>query len=267
MADAASLQSNIKQNTKDMTKYSLYMGGLNAKNKALAQYSPLKTGYGRIFLVRMPTFMNKMFPTKTKNFKHMIEYGFTALDGLQNLTLEFEQTTGGYAGRQMDVATVAKDETNEITLRAYEFAGSPLREFIQLWISGISDPLSGLTHYHGALEKHGLAASPENHTMEAIYVATDSTGRSDGIEYAALLTNMMPKNAKVDHFNYEAGTHNLVSTDIPFSVVPYQSAQINSIAKALMTKYTVLRNHLDFQSGFTTKDVESMSVPQIADWS
>ena len=42
--DQRTLQSNIKYNYKDLTKYSLFLGGLNVKAKALEQYDPLKTG-------------------------------------------------------------------------------------------------------------------------------------------------------------------------------------------------------------------------------
>lgn len=267
MADIATLQSNIKQYDKDMTKYSLFLGGLNVKNKALEQYSPLKTGYARLFLVKMPVFMDKIVPNKTKNFKHLMEYGFVGVDGIQNTTLEFEQITGGYAGRQFDVATVAKDETNEITVKLYEFAGSPVREYIDIWVSGISDPHTGIGHYHGALEADpNLQYAQSNHTMEAIYVQTDPTGRSNGIEYACLLTNMMPKTVKKDHFNYEAGQHSIVQTDVPFTTVKYESPQINSIAKALIAKYAILRDYLQFDSGYSEDDVKKMTTPAIADW-
>jgi hypothetical protein len=177
MADTtATLQSNIKQHTQNMDKYSLFLGGLNVKSEALAAYSPLKTGYARIFLVKMPVFMKSVWSDKTKKFKHLVEYGFVGIDGIQNTTLEFEQITGGYVGRQFDVATVAKDETNEITIKLYEFAGSPVRDYIEMWISGISDPLTGIAHYHGAIENNNVSYSQHNHTMEAIYVQTDPTG-------------------------------------------------------------------------------------------
>ena len=42
-----------------------------------------------------------------------------------------------------------KDETNEITVKILEFAGSPMREYIEMWLTGVSDPNSGFTHYHG----------------------------------------------------------------------------------------------------------------------
>ena len=139
------LQSGIKSYEKNsITNYSLFLGGLNVTQKSLEQYDPQKTGYNRIFLIHMPTFMKKILPDQTERFKHLVEYGFTRIDGIGNTTLETEQMTGGYAGRQFDVATTAKDETQSITLSLYEFAGSPVREYLDMWISGISDPYTGL---------------------------------------------------------------------------------------------------------------------------
>ena len=48
------LQSNIKNNSSDMTDYSLFLGGLNVKRAALEQYDVLKKGKGRIFFTKMP---------------------------------------------------------------------------------------------------------------------------------------------------------------------------------------------------------------------
>lgn len=280
-----SLQDNIKQYAgADMSKYSLFMGGLNVKHNALKQYSPLKTGYARLFLVKMPEFMHVMYADKTRDFRHLLEYGFVSIDGIQNTNLEFGQITGGYAGRSFDVATVAKDETNEITVKVYEFAGSPVREYLDLWISGISDPYTGLSHYHGAFEKN-VPFSQHNHTMEAFYINTDPTGRHTGIEYACLLTNMMPKSVKKDHFNYQSGTHDIVEMDITFTATKYESKQINEVAVALIAKYNLLRDYLDFSSDYSKdktltnmdKDVkiaaphgqygaDGLKASEIADW-
>jgi hypothetical protein len=256
---AKTVQDGIKTvSGTNITNYSLFLGGLNVRSEALKQYTPLKTGYARIFLVKMPLFMDTMFKDKTTNFKHLIEYGFVGVDGIQNLTMDFEQVTGGYAGKQFDVATIAKDETNEITIKAYEFAGSPIREYTETWITGVSDPLTGIAHYHGAMEAASpVAFTQANHTMEAIYVNTDPTGLSTGIEYACLLANMMPKQVKKDQFNYEAGNHAIVQVDLPFTAVKYESAQINAIAKALVKKFKVRRNYVNFASGYTNADPKS----------
>ena len=241
--DVRTLQSGIKTHEKDMRDYSLFLGGLDVTSKSLAQYDPLKVGYSRIFFVKMPPFLQLVLPEKTKRIKHLFEYGFVGVDGIQGTTLDFEQITGGYAGKSFDVATTAKDETNEITLKLYEFAGSPVREYTDMWITGISDPHTGVAHYHGAMDMataaNSLSYSQTNHSAEAIYVTTDPTGRTDNIEYACLLSNMMPKNVKKDHLNYEAGSHPVVQVDVPFTCTKYESPQINDVAKALISKFLI----------------------------
>ena len=269
-----SLQSNIKNNNKDLTKYSLFLGGLNVKAKALEQYNPLKTGYTRIFVVQMPKFMNKILPIASKNFKHMIEYGFKSIDGIQNLTMEYEAITGGYAGRSFEIPTILKDETNAITIKLQEMSGSPVREYIEMWLSGISDPHTGLCHYHGALDKDaatgnaGMEAIQANQVAEMIYVSTDNTGRE--IEFACLLSNMIPKVVKRDHYNYESGTHNAVEYDVEFTCTMYTSPDVNNVAKLLLDKYKILTNYLDFKSDYITAggglEANRFEDSKIADW-
>lgn len=268
MADIKTMQSNLKGYNGDaMENYSLFLGGLNATHQSLQQYDPLKTGYNRLFILKMPTFMQTILKDKTKHFRHLLEYGFTKIDGIGNTTLDTEQLTGGYAGRSFDIGTVAKDETSAITISLYEFAGSPVREYLDMWITGISDPYTGLGHYHGALDMDSsIKYAQHNHVMEAIYVATDPTGRADGIEYACLLTNMIPKTVRKDHFNYESGTHSLVQYDCEFTTVKYESPQINSIAKALMARFQTMRDYLDFKSEYTQGDVNDHYKPYINNW-
>lgn len=268
MAIVNTLQSNIKKYDKNFIKnYSLFLGGLNATQKSLEMYDPLKTGYSRIFFLKMPTFMDTIMPEETKRFRHLLEYGFTRIDGLGNTSLEMEQITGGYAGRQFDVGTVSKDETNAVTISLYEFAGSPVREYLDMWITGISDPYTGLGHYHGAMDKDAsITYAQHNHVAEAIYVSTDPTGRSNGVEYACLLSNMMPKTVKHDQFNYESGQHQIVTMDCEFSCVKYQSPQINTIAKALIDKFTIMTDYLDFESQYTPADVNSKTKNYIYNW-
>lgn len=250
-AGVRTLQSNIKNNTTDMTGYSLFLGGLNVKRAALEQYDVLKTGKGRIFLTKMPKFMNELMPGSTKNFKHVIEYGFMNIDGIQDLTMEFDQITGGYAGRQFEIPTILKDDTNEITIKVLEFAGSPMREYIEMWLTGVSDPNSGFTHYHGlcipdSKGKIRVEASQANHTMEAIYVMTDATGFN--IEFACMLCNMFPKGIARNQFNQESGTSAHVELDLAFTCTMYTSPDINDAAKLLLNKYRVLYNYLDFKA-------------------
>lgn len=258
---AKTLQSNIKQYSNNtITEYALFLSGLNATNSALKQYDPLKTGYARLFVTLMPKFMNIIMPEKARIFKHLIETSFTSVQGIGNLNMDFEQMSGGYAGKQMEIPTLLKDETTAITISLYEQAGSPIREFIEMWLTGISDPQTGIGHYHGALDLDPtLTYSQSNHSSEMFYVMTDPSGLARGIEFACMFANMVPKSVKQDQFNYESGTVQLVKYDIEFSVTKYQSAQINAICKALMQKYQIITSYINFQSGYKVKDINALN--------
>lgn len=276
------LQSNIKNNTTDMTGYSLFLGGLNVKRAALEQYNVLKTGKGRIFLTKMPFFMKELMPEATKNFKHVIEYGFMDIQGIQDLVMEFDSITGGYAGRTFEIPTILKDETNEITVKILEFSGSPMREYVEMWLTGVSDPNSGFTHYHGkaipqtnangVLQKAEIEVSQANHTMEAFYVTTDQTGFN--IEFACMLCNMFPKSVARSHFNQTPGESNHVELELAFTCTMYTSPDINAVAQMLLNKYRVLYNYLDFISdtakttsgGVQYLDGNEFPASNIKDW-
>lgn len=283
------LQSNIKCHETDMRGYSLFLGGLNVKNAALEQYDVLKTGKGRIFFTKMPLFMNRLMPNATKNFKHVLEYGFMNITGIQDLEMQFDSITGGYAGRTFEIPTLVQDQTNEITITVLEFAGSPMREYLEMWMTGVADPNSGLTHYHGLaipqpiLDSNGeptgrfdtpeLNVSQANHTAEAFYVVTDVTGCN--IEFACMLCNMFPRVSRRSHFDSTSGESAHVELEIGFTCTMYTSPDINAVSQLLLNKYRVLHNYLDFKSdtGTVNKEtgeleLDSTNFPasQILDW-
>ena len=249
------IQTNIKRNTKDFSEYSLFLGGLDISSKNIDQFDPLRTGYARIFLVRLPRFMETLDPAMAKRFKHFVEMGFTGITGIGNTTMEYEEITGGYAGNKFSIPSVCRDETDGITIRMYEMSGSPVREFIDTWMTGISDPLTGLSHYHGVISDN-LSFKASNHIMESFYVCTDPTGNE--IEYACMLSNMMPKTVAKQHFEFEPGSHPAVQLDVDFTATRYESPQINEICSALLNKYKILRDYLNFTSGYSTDDVANM---------
>ena len=252
-----SIQQNIKRNEKDFSEWSLFMGGLDITAKNIDQLDPLRTNFVRIFITRLPKFMLDMDTAASKRFKHIVEMGFVGIDGIQNTTMDTEEITGGYAGNRFKIPGVVKDDTDSVTIKLYEFSGSPVREYIDTWMTGISDPLTGLSHYHGYISET-CRFKASNHTMEMFYVVTDPTGHENGIEYACLFANMMPTEVKKDHFNFEPGTHPAVQIDVPFTATRYESPQINEIAYALIRKYKILRDYLNFDSGYSADDIAAM---------
>ena len=253
-----------------MRDYALFMGGLNVTHEALKQYDPLRGGFGRVFMIRKPVFLDVGdYKDKLANFKHILEYANIGVNGNNNISMNFNQMQGGYTNRQMEMPNIATDDANELTIRTYEFSGSPVREVLELWMNGTADFQTGFAHYNGfvkvdgqtgnnAYNKSGLDYSQANHTAEFIYAVTDPTGVN--IEYAALFANCFPKEIKLDHFNMESGQHDLVQLDVSFTCTRYRSPQINAAAAALVKKYSVLVNSLNFNAGISDISVSTSNI-------
>lgn len=253
MAEINTIQSSIKNHTNEnLTKYALFMGGLNVTHDVLVNYDPLKTGYGRLFMIRQPVFLQNTIPSKMKKFKHILEYGNTSVQGINDINVNFSDLTGGYTGKSFQIPSFATDDTNAFNVEVYEFSGSPVREVIHTWINGTTDILTGLAHYNG----DPISKLQSNQTAEFIYVATDNTGEE--VEYACLFANCFPKNLKNDHFNYQSGTHEIVQYNIEFACTKYESIQINKVAKSLIDRYKLLSNSLNFYSGVNSTDSNTL---------
>lgn len=235
----------------DITRYSLFAGGLDMTNASLASLDPMITGYGRIFMVKKPQFLQvSEYSEDLTIYKHIIEYGNTSVTGINDITVDTDSLSGGYSGKPADIVTSTKDDTSTFTIKVYEYSGSPIRKINHLWLTGIADTISGVTTYHDV----DLTRQQSNHTAEFVYLSTDRSGMN--VEYACLFANCFPKSVKEDQFNYEAGDHRLVQVDLEFACTKYESIAINNYAQQLLDKYRILRNSLNFNPGLAGATVE-----------
>ena len=239
------IQSNIKTHKGDLTKYALFLGGTNVTHDVLLKFDPLRTGYGRLFMVRKPVFLTRNFASdgKLNKFKHILEYANTSITGFGDIQVNFENVQGGYVGKGFEVPVSAQDNGTSFQVTVMEFSGSPVREVLHTWINGTTDLMSGLDHHNGDTTDALLA----NETAEFIYVATDNTGKN--IEYACLFANCFPDGIANDMYEYTSGTHTVATRNITFHCVRYESLQINLVAAKLLDKFKVLTNSLNLYSG------------------
>ena len=252
----STIQTGAHQyNNNELTNYSLMLGGLNVTHDVLAQYDPLITGYGRLFMVRKPEVLTRLIDDKFKKFKHILEYGNTGVQGLNDVTVDFEQISGGYAGRSFEIPKLAKDDQNTFTVTVFELSGSPIREVLHTWINVVTDIQTGFAHYGGLIASGTLDYSQANHTAEFIYVVTDRTGMR--VEYACMYANCFPGGYKNSQFNYQQGEHNYVETEIEFHCTKYESVDVNMKAKKLLQNYQVLVNSIEFNSGLDNNDMDT----------
>ena len=262
-SEDSTIQTGAKTHeSSNLMDYALFVGGLNVTNEVLRNYDPLRTGYGRLFMVHEPAWLAQSIGDKLKKFKHILEYGNTAVQGIGDIEVNFNDYTGGYAGKSFSIPSVATDGTQTFTVNCYEFSGSPIREVIHTWVNGTTDLLTGLAHYNGHAATYGnkdgssvLPVLQSNQTAEFVYVSTDVTGTM--VEYACLFANCFPANVRNEQFNYTSGSHELVEYNVEFRCTKYESLQINKLGQALLNKYRVLANSLNFFSGINSSEYAS----------
>lgn len=248
-------------NSKDYSKFSYWLTGVDVTHQNLDQMNPFIRGYARIFMHRKPYFMERFFKDLTNRFKSYVETGFRSIQGLGDLTVEFNTFEGGYAGQQYSTVQMSRDETEEITIGLYEMSGSPVGEFLRTWITGVRDPRSGIAHYHGHVQgpldddEDHIPYSEANHTAEFIYFVTDPTGKK--IEYACMLAHCFPTKDDRDHYSYESGQHGEAEVEFAFKCTKYESRYINDVAAYYLSIDTLKWNYLDFDPGITQDEVRA----------
>lgn len=243
----------------DITKYSLMMGGLNTTHDVLKQYDPLTNGNYRLFMVRKPLWLTKYFGADPKSkftaFKHILEYGNLGVSGIQTPQVDFGEIKGGYIGKSFSIPQGVSDSTNELTIKVFELSGSPIREILHTWINGVVDLDSGLAHYNGLIAAGEVGYAQANHTCEFIYVMTDRTGMK--VEYACHLTNCFPTTIPSDHFNGDAGTHDIVQYDVIFNCTKHEGIDVNEKAKLLLKNNQIMTNSIEYFSGLSETDIKA----------
>lgn len=277
LASVITSQTGARQvNAPDFVKYSQFVGGVNATHHALLNYSPQMDNYARLFMVRVPHVIAKMFAGGDDlynsqslfiQFKHMLEYMNRSITGFGDTQLQNagNPIQGGFAGRQFNTPGIMRDTTESITMSVYEMSGSLVHTVVTDWMRAISDPNSGLSHYGGwigtgrdaqGIEKrayardgeseNGIAYNEAMHTCEFIYVLHDRSGAQ--VERALLLADCYPTNINSSAAleTNESGTHNNIVYNITFNATVYQSAIINAIANDLLKQYRIVSNSLNF---------------------
>jgi hypothetical protein len=262
MADlkpATTIQSGIKRNTKDYSNFSYFLGGIDVTHQNLGQFTPYIQGVSRIFLYRPPYFMEQQYPDETKRFRSLIETGYTRIDGIGDISVEFVDFEGGFAGQRFSNVSLARDDTDTLTISLYEQSGSPIREYLDTWVTGTRDIRSGIAHYHNALvdKAQTVKYGEQAHTAEFIYLTLDPTGRE--IEYACMFAHAFPTKVPKAHLNYEKGNRDNVPIDLEFRVTKYESPAINNVAQWYLDSSLVNYNYLDFTPNITQTDVQNVA--------
>lgn len=249
----------------DPSASNFFLGTWDLDQTNLDRYDPFVGGYAYIVWTKLPAFFSSDLKT---NFKRMTEKNFKSFDGIQDLTLESEAVSLGFAGNSMDVATNLKKFEGTFTLKHQEYMGSPIRELYEYWVTGIRDPETGLATYHGAINgSNPLRYSAKNHTAELLYIVTDPTGAlggAKGIEFACYYTNVFPTKLPQAHLNYASGEHGVHEIDQEFKGVYHRSRKIDELAKQVINSRQAISSFRDYgdnnASGMTEMSAMSIDI-------
>lgn len=240
-------QSNINAISRNFDDADLFRGMLKLDQGNIGQFDFMVGGYAMFKWVTMPTFMELGNPELTKRFKNLTEKASTSFEGINDISLQTEDVTGGFAGNSFKQVTNIKEEFDTFSMKVYEMNGSPIREAIAYWADGIRDKATGLATYHGLVDTIEGGYTARNHTAELIYIVTNPSLSYNAIEYACLITNIMPTKIPMSHLNYSHGDHPLVSFDLEFSGTKYESQYINAKAVEILKNYRDLSTYMDFK--------------------
>ena len=259
---AYTIQHNAKENTKSFQNFSYFLGGIDDTHQNLNQFTPYIPGVARIWMYKVPHYMNEIFPSKTHNFKTFVEAGYTSVQGINDLSVDFTDFNGGFANQTFSTVASVTDGTNEISISMYELTGSPIREYLDTWVTGVRDPRSGIAHYHGAIREGRVSYGEINHSCEFVFADMDPTGMD--LEYACLLAHGFPMSVPKGHLNYTSGERQGVQMDCSFKVTKYESSAINQVGAWYLAASTVEYNYLNFNPHITRADVNNNALKYAA---
>lgn len=277
---ATDLQSGIRQYNGDLSQYTGMLGGLTPDVHTLKSLNPLTTNRVICVMYRGPYFLmhyfgdgnnaytNKQFAT----YKKTIEYynqGITV--NMNDSQLGTAQMQGGFAGRTIDVPTVQNSQGGQtLAINVSELVGRPIANFHNMWVDGISDPITGLTHYHGlvagSVDAEGnnpqrifapvtgassmaLEPSPAWEVAEFLIIALDRSGAR--VEAAVMALGCIPT-GKIgnDIFNHQSnGSSDIQKLTLTYKCQYVQSAYVNDIASRYVSQFGIFGNSLNFNPG------------------
>ena len=281
MADnrVITLQSGIREYNADITPYTGMLGGLTPDVHTLRSLNPLTNNRLLAVMYRGPYFLIHYFGGSNAYekdspfaiYKKMIEYYNTGITcNIGDGTLAPVTLQGGFAGRTVQLPTTQNTQgTQTLTIQVPELVGRPIATFHNMWVDGISDPITGLTTYHGLVagsldanripqrvfkannnqSTMALEPSPAYEVAEFLIIALDRSGAR--VEGAVMALGCYPS-AKVQGnlFTSNAtGASALETLSLTFNCQFVQSAYVNDLANRYVKQFAIFGNSLNFNPG------------------
>jgi hypothetical protein len=275
-----SLQTGIREYNGDLSQYTGMLGGLTPDVHTLRSLNPETTNRVICVMYRGPYFLMHYFGDGTNaytnkeftTYKKLVEYYNTGIQvNAGDHSLASVNLQGGFASRSIPIPTQQNANNNQtLQITIPELVGRPAANFHNMWIDGIADEITGLTHYQGLVAGSvdenkipqriftpasgvgsgvALEPSPAWEVAEFLIIALDRSGAR--VEGAIMALGCIPQ-AKVgyDLFNSNAsGTAALQTLTLSYNCQFVESAYVNDLAARYVQQFAVFGNKLNYNPG------------------
>lgn len=212
----------------------LWKGVPQLTEEMMSAFEAAYSGHTFVFCIGMPKFLTTGIYLDTnahylmKNFKAIMERASTSVSGGSDYTVEFDQVTDG-PGQKIDHVKSVYKEQNDISVRLHEFAGLPVKNALETWLTGIYDPKSQHGSYHGNLGIPG-GWSLTNHSMSMLVVQVNPSWTE--IQDAVYYYNMVPTMVPMAFSEWTKGEYSVIDNiDISFKCNEERSPAITYAAE------------------------------------
>lgn len=193
---------------------------------------PLRLGRFIGIWLKQPNFFHK---DVRDYWNYFMQDKILEVSGLSDNEISTMTKTTGSVNRTEEYAGMYKENNGRFTIKVPEVKGSPVRKLMKYYISGISDPVTGVAHFHGNTD---LRFSKVNYGGDFLYILLGPTMRPDDIEFSCLWVNAFPTKDFIQHLNSgaigEPGAGDLTQ-DIEFAGSYVQNSAVNKIAQIVTT--------------------------------
>ena len=219
-------------NPRDLTLFNAFRGVTDFTN--INQFSQYESGYQALFVLQMPWFMEKLDPTLSESFRHMLEYEFRGLDGLPDISTDTMTITDGINEMRL-INKVTYDTSVTVQSSYFEKTGSLITRWSEMYLTGIKDKNSQAKTYHGLI-KNGecMDPGPDKEIFTMLYVVTDNTMLR--LERAVLLANCQLTKAETSMYNGNRQDINNKDMQIEWNCYPIMNNAVDRAAKTILEK-------------------------------
>lgn len=195
---------------------------------------PFRVGRFLVKWTKAPPFFPEI---AVKYLRWIFEDMVMEVSGVPENSIDRIDITNGSVRATSSYPGIYKESGNEVTLKVRECAGSPVRKFLDYWISGISDRKTGVCHMYGR-KMRGILA---NLSGSILYVLLGPTCRPEDIEFACMWHEVIPYSEKISHVNSgsigEAGGE--VTLDVTFAGQYDRGPEIDIYARKVVEGYNL----------------------------